>query len=189
MDSGKRACARTDQAGGARGPARAHTGRARRAGALALVALALVTGSGAALAQPRGPGGPGGGFGGAPGGGGPGGGRWLHGGHDGYFGWWWVAGPVWYLWSLPPARPEPPVTTVIVETAPPAASVATAPAPAAVQPSWYWCEASRAYYPYVASCTGGWKQVPAVPPAPGDGSAVPPSTPAPAAGSTPGAAQ
>ena len=28
----------------------------------------------------------------------------------------------------------------------------------------YYCEAARAYYPYVASCPGSWKSVPAAPP-------------------------
>jgi hypothetical protein len=30
-------------------------------------------------------------------------------------------------------------------------------------PTWYYCEASGAYYPYVATCAGGWKVVPATP--------------------------
>jgi hypothetical protein len=44
-------------------------------------------------------------------------------------------------------------------------SVVTAPAynmpPPA--PTWYYCESARAYYPYVASCLEGWRQVPATP--------------------------
>jgi hypothetical protein len=36
-------------------------------------------------------------------------------------------------------------------------------APAPAQSYWYYCEASRGYYPYVKECPGGWK---AVPPAP-----------------------
>ncbi len=32
--------------------------------------------------------------------------------------------------------------------------------------SWYYCDAAGAYYPYVASCPGGWREVPATPPAP-----------------------
>ena len=31
---------------------------------------------------------------------------------------------------------------------------------------WYYCDAAGAYYPYVASCPGPWRAVPAVPPAP-----------------------
>ncbi|HET7362598.1 MAG TPA: hypothetical protein VFJ70_03400 [Burkholderiales bacterium] len=28
---------------------------------------------------------------------------------------------------------------------------------------WYYCDASRAYYPYVKECPGGWKAVPPSP--------------------------
>lgn len=31
-------------------------------------------------------------------------------------------------------------------------------------PYWYFCESANAYYPYVASCPGGWRPVPAIPP-------------------------
>jgi hypothetical protein len=27
--------------------------------------------------------------------------------------------------------------------------------------SWYYCDASRTYYPYVQACASGWRQVPA----------------------------
>ncbi len=54
-----------------------------------------------------------------------------------------------------------PVYSAPVYSAPPAA----APAPAAPStPTWYYCESSRAYYPYVRECPGGWQQVPASPP-------------------------
>jgi hypothetical protein len=55
-----------------------------------------------------------------------------------------------------------------VVASPPAAP-APAPAPAqTVQaqnlPSvWYYCEASKTYYPYVSECAAGWKTVPATP--------------------------
>lgn len=29
---------------------------------------------------------------------------------------------------------------------------------------WYYCAASKGYYPYVSSCSGGWQKVPATPP-------------------------
>jgi hypothetical protein len=35
---------------------------------------------------------------------------------------------------------------------------------------WYYCEASGAYYPYVATCPDGWREVPATP---SDASPVP----------------
>jgi hypothetical protein len=33
--------------------------------------------------------------------------------------------------------------------------------------TWYYCDASKKYYPYVKQCAGGWREVPATPPAPG----------------------
>jgi len=42
-----------------------------------------------------------------------------------------------------------------------------APAPQAAAPqaaSWYYCDSTKAYYPYVAECKEGWRQVPATPP-------------------------
>lgn len=50
---------------------------------------------------------------------------------------------------------------------PPAAEAAPPPPPAPQAPqaaSWYYCESSKAYYPYVSECKEGWKQVPATPP-------------------------
>lgn len=32
--------------------------------------------------------------------------------------------------------------------------------------TWYYCDAARAYYPYVKQCASGWRAVPANPPAP-----------------------
>jgi hypothetical protein len=88
------------------------------------------------------------------------GGHWIHGRHDGRIGWWWVAGGLWYFYPAPvypyPSPWEPPP---VVLATPPAT---TAPPPPATQ-YWYYCEASKSYYPYVATCPGGWKQVPATP--------------------------
>ena len=58
--------------------------------------------------------------------------------------------------------------TVYVEPAP---TYVPAPGPVVApvsQPGayWYYCPASRTYYPYVASCQSGWQTVPATPPAP-----------------------
>jgi hypothetical protein len=55
---------------------------------------------------------------------------------------------------------------------PPAVIVAQPPAPThyverSEQPQsgyWYYCEASRGYYPYLKDCPGGWKAVPPSPP-------------------------
>ena len=38
-----------------------------------------------------------------------------------------------------------------------------APAPAQAQADWYYCGASKAYYPYVSECASGWQRVPAQP--------------------------
>jgi hypothetical protein len=87
------------------------------------------------------------------------GGRWHHVAHDGRLGWWWVAGGVWYFYPAPvypyPDPYAPPVVTV-------APRPSAAPPPPAPQ-SWYYCEAARGYFPYVPSCPGGWRAVPATP--------------------------
>lgn len=44
------------------------------------------------------------------------------------------------------------------------AQVQAAPAPVQAQGDWYYCAASRAYYPYASKCPGGWQRVPAQPP-------------------------
>ena len=38
-----------------------------------------------------------------------------------------------------------------------------APAPSQAQGDWYYCAASRTYYPYVRECPAGWQRVPAQP--------------------------
>ncbi|MBL6751921.1 MAG: OmpA family protein [Nevskia sp.] len=63
-------------------------------------------------------------------------------------------GPYYYP---PPAYyyPDPPVVVQQPSTVTPAAQ------------SWYYCDQSGAYYPYVSTCPGGWRTVPvpAAPPA------------------------
>ena len=34
------------------------------------------------------------------------------------------------------------------------------------QGSWWYCDKTRTYYPYVKHCASGWREVPATPPAP-----------------------
>ncbi len=86
-------------------------------------------------------------------------GRWRHEMHDGRLGWWWIVGGMWYFYPQPvypyPDAYIPPA--VIVQTP-------AAPAPQAVAQLWYYCEASKGYYPYVSSCPGNWQVVPATPP-------------------------
>ena len=47
---------------------------------------------------------------------------------------------------------QPPVYTERQEVAPEA------------QGYWYYCAATRGYYPYVKECPGGWQKVPPAPP-------------------------
>lgn len=88
------------------------------------------------------------------------GGRWQHGSHAGRLGWWWVVGGVWYFYPAPvypyPNPWEPPPVEYVT---PPAGSVPPPPTQ-----YWYYCENAKGYYPYVPTCPGGWKQVPATPP-------------------------
>ena len=55
----------------------------------------------------------------------------------------------------PPYYPPAPPTTVVQQQAPP-------PGPAPVQ-YWYYCDNPRGFYPYVQSCSAGWKPVPSQP--------------------------
>jgi hypothetical protein len=89
---------------------------------------------------------------------------WAHGrvGVGVYFGPYWGPGP-WY-YSPPPYyyRPEvvvvpAPQPMVYVEQAQGAASAETAPR--AGEQYWYYCAASKGYYPYVKECPGGWQKV------------------------------
>jgi hypothetical protein len=66
----------------------------------------------------------------------------------------------------------PPVAPVVVQPAEPQVytertDVSTAPAaPTSPSGTWWYCAASRSYYPYVKQCSSGWDPVPATPPAP-----------------------
>jgi hypothetical protein len=100
-------------------------------------------------------------------------------------GWWWGPGwgprwgwsPVWgpgvvvaptVVWpapavAVPPAVVVPSVPpTVYIERDEPATA---APAPPQ-QPGhwWYYCQSSRAFYPYARECAEGWQRVPPAPP-------------------------
>jgi len=73
-------------------------------------------------------------------------GHWVHGWHGGRFGWWW-AGPDYWYWAPAP---------VFYDYPPPGFLPPPAPAP---QPTWYYCDSAKGYYPYVRSCAGGWRAV------------------------------
>ena len=86
------------------------------------------------------------------------GGRWVHGWHDGRFAWWWTAGGGWYFYPAP-IYPYPTyVPPAIIVQQPP-------PVPTGLPPAqfWYYCDNPQGYYPYVAACSGPWRQVPATP--------------------------
>lgn len=90
------------------------------------------------------------------------GGHWHHGEHEGRLGWWWITAGIWYFYPYPVyPYPDPylPPVVVVPPSAPEPPIVATQPQPQ----NWYYCEASRSYYPYVSSCPSGWKTVPATP--------------------------
>jgi hypothetical protein len=86
------------------------------------------------------------------------GGRWIHDWHDGRYGWWWLVGGFWYFYPQP-IYPYPTYVppAIVVQQAPP---VPTGLPPAQ---SWYYCDNPQGYYPYVASCNGPWRAVPATP--------------------------
>lgn len=87
-------------------------------------------------------------------------GYWHHGRHLGRHGWWWVVGGTWYYYAQPVyPYPDPYPRSVVVVTEPtPAPAVISAPTQ-----YWYYCEAAKSYYPYVATCPAGWRKVPATP--------------------------
>jgi hypothetical protein len=99
---------------------------------------------------------------------------WIHGGwhhdwHDGRFGWWWAVGPYWYFYPEP-VYPYPAYVPPAYDVQPP-----PPPAPAGMPPaqSWYFCDNPSGYYPYVASCSTPWREVPQTPP-PGSAPDAPP---------------
>jgi len=86
-------------------------------------------------------------------------GSWRHGWHEGRLGWWWIVAGAWYFYPEPVyPYPDPYIPPVVV------AQPLPQPEPPPAQ-FWYFCTASKGYYPYVSSCPGGWKTVPATPPA------------------------
>lgn len=81
------------------------------------------------------------------------GGGWRHTWYGGRFGWWWVAGGVWYFYPQPVyPYPDPYAPPTYVAATP------SGPAPPA---TWYYCPTSKTYYPYVTTCTADWQAVPA----------------------------
>ena len=75
--------------------------------------------------------------------------------------------PYYYPAYAYPAYAYP---TTVIQAPPPvyveqgAPQAAPEPAPAQSRGDWYYCAASKAYYPYVGECPSGWQRVPAQPP-------------------------
>ena len=78
-----------------------------------------------------------------------------------------VVGPHWDPWYYPRPYPYyyPPYPPVVIERAPPV-YIEQYPPPAPVTQTnyWYYCSASKAYYPYVNECPSGWQRVSPQPP-------------------------
>jgi hypothetical protein len=86
------------------------------------------------------------------------GGHWSHGWHGGHFGWWWFAGGGWFFYPYA-VYPYPDyVSTTYYDDGD------YAPAGNGGGSSWYYCDNPKGYYPYVQSCNGPWRPVPATPP-------------------------
>ena len=68
-----------------------------------------------------------------------------------------------YPYYYPPYAYYPPyyAAPVVMQQQAPVYVEQNAPPAAVPQPSnsWYYCSASRAYYPYVKECPGGWQKV------------------------------
>ncbi len=121
------------------------------------------------------------------------GGSWYHGSHLGRIGWWWIVDGFWYPYANrsnaypvyqdtvvieQPVQQQP--QTIIVQQPVPVQQQpvqvqqpsmqypqSSLPPPGVQQPvanMWYYCDASRMYYPYVNSCASGWRAVSPVPP-------------------------
>jgi hypothetical protein len=65
-----------------------------------------------------------------------------------------------YPYAYPPVVVTPSSPPVYIEQ-----PQTQSAAPAQAQGDWYYCAASKAYYPYVTECPAGWQRVPAQPPA------------------------
>ena len=60
---------------------------------------------------------------------------------------------------------ESPAVATVSPTPPPAVAAPPVGATAPSAPgTWYYCESSKTYYPYVAECKEGWRPVPSTPP-------------------------
>jgi hypothetical protein len=72
----------------------------------------------------------------------------------------WHGWPSYHYYPGPVYYPAP----IAVPSSPPV-YVERQDAPAAAEPEsfWYYCAATRGYYPYVKECAAGWQKVPPAP--------------------------
>jgi len=71
-----------------------------------------------------------------------------------------IGGPI-YPWWYPPYYPYYPPAVVTVPATPPTYIEQGGAQAPAQQPQgyWYYCAASKTYYPYVKECPAGWQRV------------------------------
>ncbi|HEY1749750.1 MAG TPA: hypothetical protein VGG29_00695 [Caulobacteraceae bacterium] len=88
------------------------------------------------------------------------GGYWWHGWRSGRLGWWWFADGYWY-WYAVPVYPYPDVV---------AGYAVPGEEPTQTPRTWWYCYSPPGYYPWVRSCAGPWRPMPASPqpPPPGE---------------------
>jgi hypothetical protein len=70
-----------------------------------------------------------------------------------------VIGAPFYPWYTPPYYYYPPAVVAVPAAPTTYIEQAGAPAPSQRSSYWYYCEASRTYYPYVKECPAGWLRV------------------------------
>jgi len=73
-----------------------------------------------------------------------------------------VIGAPFYPWYYPPYYYYPPYPYPPVAPAAPTTYIergGAQPAPSQKSSYWYYCEASKTYYPYVKECPAGWLRV------------------------------
>lgn len=80
-----------------------------------------------------------------------------------------VEAPGGYSVAAPPPGGEPTTASPALTPAAPPPQAGQAPSSAQPSGTWYYCDAAKAFYPYVQECKEGWRPVPATPPAPPPG--------------------
>ena len=79
--------------------------------------------------------------------------------------WYYPVAPAPYYYVPPPVIVAPPQAPDYIEQGQTQSGPADDQGPAADNNSgtWYYCDASKTYYPYVKECESGWRTVPAQP--------------------------